>query len=127
MKGICIECGSQLPPRRRSYCSDKCRDERWRRYWSEQTEQAKKMIGYRPMLWPAIAAEQIILYPPCRQCGSNKSLEVHHIVALHSGGSNELSNLITLCHDCHRAQHKGKPRKNDPTKTIQVSITTSGI
>lgn len=80
------------------------------------------MIGYRPMMWPRIAAEQIILYPQCQRCGSTKSLEAHHIVALHSGGSNELSNLTTLCHDCHRAQHKGMPRKRDPSRTIQGAL-----
>lgn len=120
---ICIWCGNPLPSRRRSYCSDACRDARWHKYWSDATETAKKAVGYRPMMWPAIAAEQIRLYPSCSRCGSVQNLEAHHIRPLHSGGSNELSNLITLCHDCHRAQHKSKPRENDASRTVQGALS----
>ena len=121
--GTCIICAKPLPPRRRSYCSDTCRDTKWQRYWSEATTEAKKIVGYRPMMWPTIANEQITLFPACSRCGSIQHLEAHLIRALHSGGSNELSNLTTLCHPCHRAQHKGIPRKNDPTRTIQGALT----
>jgi HNH endonuclease len=38
----------------------------------------------------------------CQQCGSTDKLEVHHIKPLAEGGEKyELSNLITLCRDCH--------------------------
>ena len=118
----CIICGAALPPRRRSYCSDECRDERWHRELAARIETAKNCVGYRPMFWPAIAAEQIRLHPACSRCGSTKNLEAHHIVALKSGGSNELSNLITLCHGCHRAQHKGKPREHDSNRSLQGAL-----
>jgi len=85
-------------------------------------EEAKKMIGYRPMMWSAIAAEQTSLHPVCARCGNTGYLEAHHIVALKSGGSNELSNLITLCHPCHRAQHRRMPRNRDPSRTLQVAL-----
>jgi 5-methylcytosine-specific restriction endonuclease McrA len=32
-----------------------------------------------------------------------RGLEVHHVVALVDGGTNELSNLRVLCTDCHQA------------------------
>lgn len=39
----------------------------------------------------------------CMECGkSNTILEVHHIKARRYGGSNTLSNLITLCSKCHQ-------------------------
>lgn len=39
----------------------------------------------------------------CMECGkSNTLLEVHHIRARRFGGSNSLSNLITLCSKCHQ-------------------------
>jgi 5-methylcytosine-specific restriction endonuclease McrA len=84
------------------------------------------MVGYRPTMWPAIAAEQIRFSPSCARCGSTVDLEAHHIVPLASGGTNELSNLLTLCHDCHRAQHRGKPRKHDPSRTIQEALLIGG-
>lgn len=50
----------------------------------------------------------------CQNCNySGTDLEVHHIVALEDGGSNRLSNLTTLCYDCHRAIHED--RKSAPT------------
>ena len=41
----------------------------------------------------------------CGNCKSNKNLHVHHIVPLSRGGSNNLSNLRTLCEDCHKKLH----------------------
>lgn len=47
----------------------------------------------------------------CQYCkGKHKDskLEVHHIVFRSQGGSDEESNLITLCHTCHKDLHGGK-------------------
>lgn len=47
----------------------------------------------------------------CQHCkGKHKDskLEVHHIVFRNQGGSDEESNLITLCHTCHKDLHSGK-------------------
>jgi 5-methylcytosine-specific restriction endonuclease McrA len=41
----------------------------------------------------------------CGNCGSTKNLDVHHIVPLSCGGSNELGNLKTLCRHCHSLIH----------------------
>lgn len=47
----------------------------------------------------------------CQNCGqkagkrSNVELHAHHIVPLKDGGSNQFSNLQTLCEDCHKAVH----------------------
>lgn len=47
----------------------------------------------------------------CQNChrrggkGGNTELHAHHIVPLKDGGSNNRSNLTTLCKDCHRAIH----------------------
>lgn len=49
----------------------------------------------------------------CRYCkGKHKDskLDVHHIVYRTNGGSNDPSNLITLCHTCHKKLHDGKIR-----------------
>ena len=42
----------------------------------------------------------------CRECGKPGRLEVHHLLHLQSGGTNELENLRTLCRSCHIAIHK---------------------
>ena len=37
----------------------------------------------------------------CVECGKSTGIEAHHIVA----GIEELDNLITLCHACHKRRH----------------------
>jgi len=40
----------------------------------------------------------------CYNCGESQGkLDVHHIVPLSAGGTNESWNLMTLCESCHRA------------------------
>lgn len=41
----------------------------------------------------------------CGNCGRGDHLHVHHIVPLSVGGSNQISNLRTLCEDCHKRLH----------------------
>jgi ATP-dependent DNA helicase RecQ len=42
----------------------------------------------------------------CVRCGSTVRLEVHHVLPLVEGGSNEPGNLITLCRRCHGRSHR---------------------
>lgn len=44
----------------------------------------------------------------CRLCLTRKKsheLRVHHMLPLSKGGTNELTNLITLCSKCHKRLH----------------------
>jgi len=41
----------------------------------------------------------------CIDCGSNKNLQVHHLIPLSKGGKSEKANLGTLCGVCHEARH----------------------
>lgn len=53
----------------------------------------------------------------CQICGANSEAElhVHHIVPLFDGGSNSLSNLVTLCWSCHNDQHNNDVSRNNPS------------
>ncbi len=48
----------------------------------------------------------------CRDCGKDLYYqkdgigEVHHILPLSIGGTNEIKNLEFLCHDCHKKKHE---------------------
>ncbi|MDY5907448.1 MAG: RNA-guided endonuclease IscB [Bullifex sp.] len=44
----------------------------------------------------------------CRKCRSKTYLEVHHIVQRKDGGPDRPDNLVTLCHYCHTALHRGE-------------------
>jgi hypothetical protein len=42
----------------------------------------------------------------CQECGTSRHpLHVHHIESLSQGGSDDPSNLVTLCEDCHSRYH----------------------
>lgn len=38
----------------------------------------------------------------CVKCAATESLEAHHITPRDKGGSDDVGNLITLCHACHK-------------------------
>jgi 5-methylcytosine-specific restriction protein A len=40
----------------------------------------------------------------CTHCGSTERLNVDHIVARAKGGTDDLTNLRTLCHRCHASK-----------------------
>lgn len=69
----------------------------------------------------------------CQYCkGKHKDskLEVHHIVFRSQGGSDEGSNLITLCHTCHKDLHSGKihPTLSGKTKgTLKYATQMNSI
>ena len=43
----------------------------------------------------------------CRFCKTTHNLTPHHIVFRSQGGTDDLSNLLTLCLRCHDAVHAG--------------------
>lgn len=60
----------------------------------------------------------------CVNCGSEENIEYHHIVPLHVGGNEVISNIVPLCYSCHKAVHnsgeilKYKKRINGGRKTL---------
>ncbi len=60
--------------------------------------------------WSAIRAAVLAREPLCRACGA-PAVVVDHIVERVRGGSDDLSNLMPMCDDCHRVKHgKGRGR-----------------
>ena len=41
----------------------------------------------------------------CANCGSKDLVEYHHVVPLVHGGTNNLGNIVPLCHECHLKAH----------------------
>ena len=41
----------------------------------------------------------------CANCGSKNLVEYHHVVPLVHGGTNNLGNIVPLCHECHLKAH----------------------
>jgi group II intron reverse transcriptase/maturase len=72
----------------------------------------------QPVSYPAKERDQIRLLARrrdgfrCQHCSvTGVALHVHHIVPRHQGGGDSLSNLITLCTQCHRSEHRSQPMK----------------
>ena len=55
--------------------------------------------------WKKLRAHFLSLHPLCEQCKSEGRLtaaeEVHHILPLANGGTNDEDNLMALCKSCH--------------------------
>lgn len=93
----CAHCENEFPTNKanQGFCSRKCRNRARDSYgWKKAKKAAKVRDGYT-----------------CRHCGiaedasSNFYLTVHHIHEMSKKGSNELTNLVTLCAACHKAEH----------------------
>lgn len=81
----------------------------------ELADPYKRIYGYQQ--GPQYGFENVRAYVldrdhhQCQRCkGKNKDhqLEVHHVIFRSQGGSDAPDNLITLCHTCHQALHRGK-------------------
>ena len=75
--------------------------------------------------WPAIRRQALDRDGwHCRECGKGGRLEVHHVQHLEDGGSNELENLLTLCGDCHKAQHQPRlsPAQQDLVALVRELV-----
>ena len=48
----------------------------------------------------------------CKRQGL-KRVEVHHVIHLRDGGSDDMENLVTLCYECHRSRHATTGRRGD--------------
>lgn len=59
--------------------------------------------------WRRIRDRYVLEHPFCEECLKNGVLtpveEVHHIVPVSRGGTNECSNLMSLCQSCHTKIH----------------------
>ena len=76
--------------------------------------------------FPALDLKQKVIIRDgfkCALCYGENSLQVHHKTPKSIGGTNEMTNLITLCANCHVLAHKLKeweektPPANPTTKT----------
>lgn len=70
----------------------------------------------------------------CQICGrKHVRLEVHHIIFRSQGGTDDETNLITLCEDCHSGIHDGtivlnkKPKKMNLKYATHMSIIRSQL
>lgn len=70
--------------------------------------------GYKPSKrygnnWRKVRARYVHSHPFCEMCLKEGRItpveEVHHIIPLSEGGTNDESNLMSLCRSCHQKVH----------------------
>ena len=102
MKACAASGCSQLFSGAGIYCPEhaKAESKRYERY--ERTPEAKKRYGYQ---WRKIRQRFLNSHPLCEECRKNgryvTATEVHHILPLGHGGTNDYDNLMALCKSCH--------------------------
>ena len=119
-EGTCAWCAAELPPRRRTWCSDRCGDAFWaNHWWSVARSTAKRRDRYRCTRCgtrgpkrPTVAALRTrpAYLKAMRAWRAQKKvgrLEVNHIdpcLGKHGQLScaHHLDNLETLCLPCHK-------------------------
>lgn len=83
------------------------------RNWKEVAQRIRRRDGFR-----------------CMECGAtNTTLDVHHIIYLSHHGTNQQSNLITLCRKCHEAEHDrifDWPESQDPDSASPIQPLHNG-
>lgn len=59
--------------------------------------------------WKTIRKMKLASQPLCENCLKNgrytRAVLVHHIIPLEEGGSNDSSNLMSMCQECHSRLH----------------------
>lgn len=65
--------------------------------------------AYRKFLqsdfWKTLSAEKRRLFPKCKECGSKKCLQSHHMRYPSNWFDTTLDDLIVLCRFCHAKEH----------------------
>lgn len=77
------------------------------KYVPEAKEKTPKRAADERRMEISRALQQKTIKRPkvCSTCGSKRYAELHHIIPLAAGGTNDYFNLIYLCHDCHMKLH----------------------
>lgn len=76
------------------------------------TERQKEYLVYlESPHWKALRGEALKRDgDKCTRCGSKRILQVHHMIYRTRFEDSLLEDLITLCKECHQAEHGKKPK-----------------
>ena len=113
-KGHCKCCGKfPLPPLKRLYCSNKCRNEYWRcsnkevkEFWSDFRERMIRRDNYTCLACGYTQNNKRATTD--RDWKDQRTLALHHIIPISKGGAMwDEDNVETLCAEkCHKFKHR---------------------
>ena len=109
---VCKHCGKEFlsASKNAKYCSSSCKQKHYR--FLQKTEKIDDhSIKYFYKTFKDI---------PCEICGWDKTgRDLHHILEVSNGGTNEIDNLISVCPNCHRSIHTNVITKEEIDKIIK--------
>jgi len=111
----CVNCDKEFQSvnTKAKYCSSNCKSKHYRILVNKTTE-----VSY--------ALRYILPKFPCLNCGWDKSSrDIHHILPVTKGGKDEISNLITLCPNCHRLAHRDLLSKEELFELLEKRTISS--
>ena len=115
---VCKHCGQKFmsASKNTKYCSDSCKQKNYRARQKSLSENGTSIKNYYRIF------ENI----PCELCQWDKTTrDLHHIIEVSNGGTNELSNLLCVCPNCHRMIHNNLVSKNDIQNIIENRTISS--
>lgn len=88
------------------FCDKHKKEQRQKYNKYERSPDSNSKYGRR---WREIREEYRSEHPLCEMClkaGRYVPMdEVHHIIPVRAGGTNDKNNLMSLCHSCHQKIH----------------------
>lgn len=89
------------------YCEEHQRLVTKRYNQQERSPDVNKQYGRS---WRVVRDRYVTAHPLCERCLQDGRLtpveEVHHILPVSQGGTNDVSNLMSLCQSCHTRIHR---------------------
>ncbi|MGV8961856.1 MAG: HNH endonuclease [Candidatus Saccharimonadaceae bacterium] len=115
---ICKHCGVDFLSAsvNAKYCSDSCKQKNYR---AKQKSISDESISIKTLY-------KLFKDIPCELCQWNEtSRDLHHIIKVSQGGTNELNNLICVCPNCHRMIHNNLVSKDSILNAIKIRTISS--
>lgn len=117
-KQVCKHCGQEFMSASKAakYCSDSCKQKNYRARQKSLSENGVSIKSYY----------KIFENVPCELCSWDKTTrDLHHIIEVANGGTNELSNLLSVCPNCHRMIHNNLISEDDIRDIIENRTISS--
>ena len=115
---VCKHCGKEFNSARKDtkYCSDSCKQKNYRARCKSASEDSLSIKSFYKIF------ENI----PCEICKWDKTTrDLHHIIEVSNGGTNDINNLISVCPNCHRMIHNNLISKDDIENIIKFRTISS--
>lgn len=117
-KQVCKHCGQEFMSASKAakYCSDSCKQKNYRAKQKSLSEDGVSIKTYYKIF------ENI----SCEICAWDKtSRDLHHIIEVSIGGTNELNNIVCVCPNCHRMIHNNLISKDVLLKIVETRTISS--